>query len=64
GEGRAEQVEFRTYVERLARQECPAHLAIHVHWLAPAVFAQWRLAYTGWLAAQRTLRLAALETAA
>ncbi|MCB0018191.1 MAG: hypothetical protein KDE09_10415 [Anaerolineales bacterium] len=63
GEGRAEQVEFRTYVERLARQECPAHLAIHVHWLAPAVFAQWRLAYAGWLAAQRTLRLAALETA-
>ena len=50
---RARKAEPRTRGEALRRSDV----------LLETLRTQWRLAYAGWLAAQRTLRLAALETA-
>lgn len=40
---------FRRFVEKLLRQETPAHIRIHIHWLDWQQMAEFEMGYKAWL---------------
>jgi hypothetical protein len=52
--------EIKPLVELVAREETPAHLVPHFHWLDPAAFSDFNEAYNDWLGALRDHRRTAL----
>jgi hypothetical protein len=55
---------LRSSIERMLREETPAHLALHVQWLSPEHMRLFEAAYTDWLDSltASTDRQAALDT--
>lgn len=44
---------FRPLIERVVREETPAHLVAHIHWLVPTAFQDVADAYQTWLSLRR-----------
>ncbi len=52
---------FRTFIEKTLREECPAHVVLNVCWVNPLQMAQFELAYKNWLIQINTTSAGDLE---
>ncbi len=51
---------FRTFIERVVREETPAHLVAHIHWLDQAEMTTFKVDYQQWLKHRREFWLSAM----
>ncbi len=49
-EPRSQSSAHRAYIEKVVRQETPAHLVVYVQWLAEKPFMEFRATYNNWVA--------------